>query len=343
MIKLGIIGWRGLVGSVLLNRIKNSFIYKYCKIFLFSTNKIIINNINIYNAFNKKKLKNMNIIVSCQGSNFTKIMLKNLIKDSWKGYWVDSSSFLRMDKECCLILDPLNKNYIIESIKNKKIFSGSNCTVSLTLILLKNLFDLNLIEWIITTSYQSISGAGTILIKKLIKNLNFSKKIENDLLKIEKNINFSFNKDVPILFNAIPWIDKKVNFSQNKEEWKSQAEASKILEKKIIIDSNCVRITSLRCHSQYFTIKINKKINLNNIYEILNNNYLKIIKNDEQSSSKFLTPYNVCGKLKIYVGRIKKSLIDKKIFNMFSVGDQLLWGAAEPIKRFLEILISSIL
>lgn len=342
MIKIGIIGWRGLVGSVLFNRIKNSFIYKFCEIFLFSTNKIIINNINIYNAFNLKLLKNMNILICCQGSNYTKIILKNII-NNWKGYWIDASSFLRMNNECFLILDPLNKNSIIKNIKKKKIFSGANCTVSLALILLNNLFKLNLIEWISTTSYQAISGAGTLLIKKLINNYNFSKQIEGDLLNIEKNINFSFKKKIPILFNAIPWIDKKKNFGQSKEEWKSQAEASKILEKKVKIDSNCVRIASLRCHSQYFMIKINKKISLNNIYEILNNDYLKIIKNDENNSSSKLTPYNVCGKLKIFVGRIKKSLINKKIFTMFSVGDQLLWGAAEPIKRFLEILISFLL
>ncbi|MBY0585421.1 aspartate-semialdehyde dehydrogenase, partial [Candidatus Carsonella ruddii] len=181
------------------------------------------------------------------------------------------------------------------------------------------------------------------IVKKLINNLKLSFNLENDLLKVEKNINFVFKKENPILYNAIPWIDKKVNFSQTKEEWKSQAEASKILNKKTKIDSNCVRITSLRCHSQFFLIKFNKKINLNNIYEFLNNKFLYIVKNNENNSSKILTPYNVCGKLKIFVGRIKKSLIDEKIFSMFSIGDQLLWGAAEPIKRFLEIIVSLML
>ncbi|WP_433928061.1 aspartate-semialdehyde dehydrogenase [Candidatus Carsonella ruddii] len=342
MIKIGIIGWRGLVGSVLINRLKNSFIFKYCEIFLFSTNKIIIQN-NIFNAFDIKLLINMNIIISCQGSNYTKKILQKIKNKNWKGYWIDSSSYLRMSNECSLILDPLNKNILIKDIKNKKFFSGANCTVSLALILLKNLLNLNLIEWISTSSYQAISGAGTILVKKLINNLNLSYNLENDLLKIEKNINFLFKKENPILFNAIPWIDKKINFSQTKEEWKSQAEASKILNKKIKIDSNCVRIASLRCHSQYFIIKFNKIINLNNIYEILNNNFLKIIKNDQKNSTKFLTPYNVSGKMKIFVGRIKKSLISNKIYTLFSIGDQLLWGAAEPIKRFLEILISFIL
>ncbi|AQU89517.1 aspartate-semialdehyde dehydrogenase [Candidatus Carsonella ruddii] len=342
MINLGIIGWRGLVGSVLLNRIKNSFIYKYCKIFLFSTNKIIIKN-NINNAFNIKLLKNMNIIVCCQGSDFTKSILKKIKNINWNGYWIDASSYLRMNNECSLILDPLNKDDLIKKLKYKKFFSGSNCTVSLALILLKNLLKLNLIEWISTSSYQAISGAGTKLVSKLINNINTSFNLENNLLKIERNINFLFKKENPILYNAIPWIDKKVNFSQTKEEWKSSAEASKILNKKIIIDSNCVRIASLRCHSQYFMIKFNKFININNIYEIMNNEFINIIKNNENNSSNLLTPYNICGKIKIFVGRIKKSLINNKIYTMFSIGDQLLWGAAEPIKRFLEILITNLL
>ncbi|ATX33525.1 aspartate-semialdehyde dehydrogenase [Candidatus Carsonella ruddii] len=342
MINLGIIGWRGLVGSVLINRIKNSFIYKYCNIYLFSTNKIIIKN-DINDAYNIKLLKNMNIIICCQGSNFTKKILKKIKNIYWKGYWIDASSFLRMNNECSLILDLLNKDDLIKKIKYIKFFSGANCTVSLALILLKNLLKLNLIEWISTSSYQAISGAGSKLVTKLLNNINLSYNLENNLLKIEKNINFFFKKNNPILYNAIPWIDKKVNFSQTKEEWKSSSEASKILNKKIIIDSNCVRIASLRCHSQYFLIKFNKNININNIYEIIHHKFVYIVKNNEKNSNLILTPYNVSGKLKIFVGRIKKSLINNKIFTMFSIGDQLLWGAAEPIKRFLEILISNIL
>ncbi|MGK2912737.1 MAG: aspartate-semialdehyde dehydrogenase [Candidatus Carsonella ruddii] len=342
MINIGIIGWRGLVGNVLLNRIKNSFINNFCKIYLFSTNKIIINNENIFNAFNIDFLKNMNIIVSCQGSNYTKIILKKIIFN-WKGYWIDASSFLRMNKECQLILDPVNKNCIINNLKKKKIFSGANCTVSLALILLKNLYKLNLIDWVSSTSYQAISGAGSKMIKKISIDHNYTNNIENDLLKIEKKIKFKFKKKNLILFNAIPWIDKKVNFSQNKEEWKSSSEASKILNKNVKIDSNCVRISSLRCHSQYFIIKIKKNINLDNFYEIINNDYLKIIKNNEKETINYLNPFNVCGKLKIFIGRIKKSLINNKIFTIFSVGDQLLWGAAEPLKRFLEILIKFLL
>ncbi|MFI4847046.1 MAG: aspartate-semialdehyde dehydrogenase [Candidatus Carsonella ruddii] len=342
MINIGIIGWRGLVGNVLLNRIKNSFINNFCKIHLFSTNKIIINNKNIFNAFNIIFLKTMNIIISCQGSNYTKIVLKKIIFN-WNGYWIDASSFLRMNKECHLILDPINKNNIINNLKKKKIFSGANCTVSLALILLKNLYKLDFIDWVSTTSYQAISGAGSKLIKKISIDYNFTNNIDNDLLKIEKKINFKFKKKNSILFNAIPWIDKKVNFGQNKEEWKSSSEASKILNKNVKIDSNCVRISSLRCHSQYFIIKIKNNININNFYEIINNNYLKIIKNNEKETIKYLNPLNVCGKLKIFVGRIKKSLINNKIFTMFSIGDQLLWGAAEPLKRFLEILVQFLL
>ncbi|WP_432772489.1 aspartate-semialdehyde dehydrogenase [Candidatus Carsonella ruddii] len=342
MIKLGIIGWRGLVGSVFLNRIKNSFINKYCEIFLFSTNKIFIKN-DIFNAFDIKILLSMNILVCCQGSDYTEKILKKIKIKKWKGYWIDSSSFLRMSNENLIVLDPLNRNLINKNLKNKKFFSGANCTVSLALLLFKKFLDLNLIEWISSSSYQAISGAGSQLINETIEEINSTKNLQNNLLKLEKTIKLSFNKKIPMFFNAKPWVDKKVNFSQTKEEWKSSSEASKILGKKINIDSNCVRITSLRCHSQYFLFKIKKNLHLNNIYEILNNKYVYLVKNDENYSKNTLTPYNVCGKLKIFAGRIKKSLFDNKVFSLFSIGDQLLWGAAEPIKRFTEILISFIL
>lgn len=341
MIKIGIIGWRGLVGSVFLNRLKNSIVYKYCEIFLFSTNKILLKE-NILNALDINIILSMNIIVCCQGSEYTKKILKK-IKNIWKGYWIDSSSYLRLNNETGLILDPVNKKIILNDLKKKHFFSGVNCTVSLALLLLKNLFKNNLIEWVASSSYQAISGAGTKLIKKILKEINISSNLQNDLIKMEKKINFNFKKKIPLLFNAIPWIDKKVNFSQTKEEWKSQSEACKLLNKNVKIDSNCVRISSLRCHSQYFILKLKKKISLNDFYKIINNDFLTIIKNDEQNSISKLNPFNVCGKLKIYVGRIKKSTFDKNIFTMFSTGDQLLWGAAEPLKRFLEILIKFIL
>ncbi|XZR52903.1 MAG: aspartate-semialdehyde dehydrogenase [Candidatus Carsonella ruddii] len=342
MIKIGIIGWRGLVGTVLMNRIRNSFLYKFCNFYLFSTNKILFS-YNIYNALDLKLLLNMDILVCCQGSDYTKIILKKIKLLNWKGYWIDASSYLRMNKECCLVLDPINKNFILNDIKKKKIFSGVNCTVSLTLILLKNLFKLDIIDWISSSSYQAASGAGSALITKIIKEIKLSNNLEQDLIKIEKQSKINFFKYNPLLFNAIPWIDKKVNFSQTKEEWKSQSESTKILNKNIKIDSNCVRISSLRCHSQYFMLKLKKNISLNDFHYILNNDYIKIINNNENDTNSFLNPYYVCGKMKIFVGRIKKSTFDNKIFTMFSVGDQLLWGAAEPIKRFLEILVENII
>ncbi|AFP83949.1 aspartate-semialdehyde dehydrogenase [Candidatus Carsonella ruddii] len=341
MIKIGIIGWRGLVGSVLINRLKNSFINKYSNFYLFSTKKIFFN-YNIYNAFDIKLLYNMDIIISCQGSEYTKIILKKILLLNWKGYWIDASSYLRMYNECELILDPINKKSILNNIKKKKIFSGVNCTVSLMLILLKKLIKIDIIDWIANSSYQAVSGAGSYLINKLIKNIKNSNNLENDLIKIEKNNKINFFKENPLLFNAIPWIDKKVNFSQTKEEWKSQSEANKILKKNIKIDSNCVRISSLRCHSQYFILKLKKNINLNDFYYLLNNDFIKIIKNNEKYVNN-LTPYNISGSLDIFVGRIKKSTFNNKIFTMFSIGDQLLWGAAEPLKRFLEILIQNLI
>ncbi|AFP84129.1 aspartate-semialdehyde dehydrogenase [Candidatus Carsonella ruddii HT isolate Thao2000] len=342
MIKIGIIGWRGLVGSVLLNRLKNSFINKYSIFFYFSTNKIFFN-YNIYNAFDIKLLCNMDIIICCQGSEYTKIILKKILLLNWKGYWIDSSSYLRMYKECELILDPINKKNILNNLKKKKIFSGVNCTVSLMLILFKELFKIDVIEWIASSSYQAISGAGSYLVNKILKNIKSSNNLENNLIKIEKSNKINFFNNDPLLFNAIPWIDKKVNFSQTKEEWKSQSEANKLLNKNIKIDSNCVRISSLRCHSQYFIVKFKKKLNLNNLYYLLNNKYIKIVKNNSFNTNNILTPYNISGNLKIFVGRIKKSTFNNNVYTMFSIGDQLLWGAAEPLKRFLEILVQNLI
>ncbi|BAF35114.1 aspartate-semialdehyde dehydrogenase [Candidatus Carsonella ruddii PV] len=341
MFKLGIIGWRGLVGSVFINRIFTSNIIKYLEIYLFSTNKIL--NFNLNNAFNLNNLINMKFIVCCQGSNFTKKVLKLLLLKKWSGYWIDASSYLRMNKFCTLIFDPINKINILKNIKNQKIYSGSNCTVSLCLLTFSNLLKLNLIDWIIATSYQAISGAGSKLINELVNNINKSHNLSKNLLTLEKQTKQSFKKENPILFNLIPWIDKKVKFSQTKEEWKSSSEASKILNRKILIDSNCVRVSSLRCHSQLFTFKVNKNISINDLYYIINNKFIKIIKNNEIDSTKKLNPFNVSGNLSLFVGRIKKSLIDNRIFSLFSIGDQLLWGAAEPLKRFLEILIEELL
>ncbi|AFP83757.1 aspartate-semialdehyde dehydrogenase [Candidatus Carsonella ruddii CS isolate Thao2000] len=340
MIKLGIIGWRGIVGNVFINRIKFTNIYKNCKLFLFSTNKFL--NKNIFFAFNINLLFDMNIIVCCQGSNYTKKILILLKLKNWKGYWVDASSCLRMKNYNNLILDPLNKKELLFSLKKNKIYSGSNCTVSLCLLSLINLFKLNLIDWVISSSYQAISGAGFFLIKKIINEISYLKNKNYNFLKFEKDNKINF-KNIPILFNAIPWIDKKVSFGQTKEEWKSQSEASKILKKKVYIDSNCVRISSLRCHSQFFLIKLKKNISLNNFYNILNNNFIKIVKNNDFFTKKILNPFYICGKLKIFLGRIRKNSINKKIFNVFSIGDQLLWGAAEPLKRFLEIIFDFLL
>lgn len=342
MIKIGIIGWRGIVGSTLLNRINSSLINKYSEIYLFSTNKLLFNK-KIFSAFNLKLLLYMDIIVSCQGSDYTRIILKKILSKKWKGYWIDASSFLRMHKENCLILDPINEKMLLKEIKTKKIFSGANCTVSLCLLSLKGLLDLNLIDWISCNTYQAISGAGSSLIKKTMNETFNLNNFNTNFINLEKKIKFNFNDKKPLFLNVIPWIDKKVNFSQTKEEWKSQAEACKILNRKILIDSNCIRISSLRCHSQVFTVKLNKNISLNNVYENLNYKYLNLIKNDFYNTSNFLNPFYVNGKLKIFLGRIKKSTFDKKIFHFFSVGDQLLWGAAEPIKRFLEILIKYLL
>ncbi|BAC24589.1 asd [Wigglesworthia glossinidia endosymbiont of Glossina brevipalpis] len=364
---VGFVGWRGLVGSVLINRMqeKNNF----CKIhpIFFSTSQygkyvpIIKNKINfIYNAFDLDILIELDIIISCQGNDYTKIIHKKLRDLNWNGYWIDSASFLRMKSDSCIALDPINRKLILKKISQGcKNFIGGNCSVNLMLISLGRLFYEDLIEWISVSTYQAATGAGSKYVRKLLFQINkIHFHIKNELkdlnfnvLQVEKKI-FSFSQKKKYLefdpfvfaYNIIPWIGSKIkNSSQSSEEKKYQQEVNKILnlEKIIPIDSTCVRVGSLRSHSQLFTIKLKKNISLKEIKRILceNNIWVKIIPNDPFLTMKNLTPMKVSGSLNILIGRIRKLNIGKKYLSIFSIGDQLIWGAAEPLRLILLELI----
>ncbi|CAL4322946.1 Aspartate-semialdehyde dehydrogenase [Buchnera aphidicola (Periphyllus testudinaceus)] len=367
---VGFVGWRGLVGSVLLERIIKKKDFKNFKFVFFSTSQVGFNNLYLNNffknkflkdAYNLEELKELDIILTCQGSAYTNQVYYKLRKCGWKGYWVDAASDLRMKDESIIILDPINREEIIKSLnKGIKTFVGGNCTVSLMLLALGGLFKNKLIEWISFSTYQAASGGGSGYILELLKQIIFLNKSLNkdfiaskSILEIEKNVteiskksNFpKKNSLVPLILNLIPWIDEDRNNGQSKEEWKMEFETNKILslnkKDKISIDGTCVRVGSLRCHSQSFLIKLKKNINLLDIEQIIasDNKWVKIIPNNKKSSLENLTPLSVTGTLQIPVGRIRKLSIGNKYISAFSIGDQLLWGAAEPLRRMLNFLI----
>ncbi|CAL4322447.1 aspartate-semialdehyde dehydrogenase [Buchnera aphidicola] len=367
--KLGFIGWRGIVGSILLKRMLKKKNFIDFKVFFYSTSQVnkkiknfkgISNNI-LKDAYSLKSLKKLDIIITCQGSEYTQKIYYKLRAYGWKGYWIDAASDLRLSKDSLIVLDPINKKNIKKFIKSGgKTFVGGNCTVSLMLLALGGLFQEKLIKWMSVNTYQAASGGGAHYILELLKqtkyisehSLNNLKNI-NSVLEIEKNIRKIVNfKDFPKKFclaplsmNLIPWIDSEIGNGQSKEEWKVQQESNKILNNKsrksfIPIDGNCVRVDSLRCHSQSFLIKLKKNISIKDIEKILlnHNKWVKIIKNERISSINSLNPMAVSGTLKILIGRLRKLNIGEKYLSIFSIGDQLLWGAAEPLRRILNYL-----
>ncbi|WP_425364237.1 aspartate-semialdehyde dehydrogenase [Buchnera aphidicola] len=364
--KVGFIGWRGMVGSVLLNRMKEENDFEKIDPFFFTTSQIgkkgpYLKNGKIsilYDAYDIDFLKELHIIITCQGAEYTKCVYKKLKKINWQGFWIDSSSLLRTDSNSIIILDPINYDSIVKGLNQGiKTFVGGNCTVSLMLLALGGLFQHNLIEWISVSTYQAISGAGSQQLKELLLQMEyfvniFQKQKNKSILELESLIfkacnNKNFPKNFlkfPLVNNLLPWIDSIQKNGQSKEEWKGMFETNKILNsvQNIPIDGTCVRISSLRCHSQSFTIKLKKDISINNIKLLIkhNNPWVRIISNTPQETMNFLNPISVSGTLNIPIGRIRKLNFGSLYCSAFTVGDQLLWGASEPLRRMLNILIS---
>lgn len=368
MKKIGFVGWRGMVGSVLMNRMKeeNDFSHFY-SIFLSTSQtgkhapKIPgSQELFLQDACNTDLLNSLDIIITCQGSSYSKIIYPKLRKIGWTGYWIDSASFLRMHDDAVIVLDPVNQTLIEQSINNGiKTFVGGNCTVSLMLMALGGLFAQNLIEWVFVSTYQAASGYGARAMRELLIQMGQVYNIVPDLLispstailDIERIIT-KFSKTnslsvdcfkVPLVGNVIPWIGDYICNGQTQEEWKGQAETNKILNtsKIITVDSLCVRVGSLRCHSQSFFVKLKKNICLTEIETLLrsHNKWVEVISNDVTQSLKKLTPVMVSGTLKIPIGRLRKLHAGNQYISAFSVGDQLLWGAAEPLRRMLHQLL----
>jgi aspartate-semialdehyde dehydrogenase len=314
-------------------------------------------------AFSIETLKSMDIIVTAQGGSYTQEVHPKLRAAGWKGYWIDAASTLRMKKDSIIVLDPVNRKVIDNGLANGiKDFIGGNCTVSLMLMGLGGLFEQGLVEWLTSMTYQAASGAGAKNMRELVKQMQVIggaypdlDNLSSAILELDKTVtdtirDKSFPTDnfgAPLAASLIPWIDVPLENGQTKEEWKGIAETNKILgreDSQIPIDGQCVRIGSMRCHSQAFTIKLKKNVPLNEIEDIIasHNQWVKFVPNEKPATLANLTPAATTGTLTIPVGRVRKMNLGDEYLTAFSVGDQLLWGAAEPVRRMLKIALEHI-
>jgi aspartate-semialdehyde dehydrogenase len=363
MKKVGIIGWRGMVGSVLLDRMKSEDDFSKIAPVFFSTSQSgqagpTINNetYTLKDANNIDELAEMDIIISCQGGDYTKAIHPQLRK-KWQGYWIDAASTLRMNDDSIIILDPVNLGVIQEGLnKGIRDFVGGNCTVSLMLMGIGALFKEDLVEWMTSMTYQAASGGGARHMKELLTQMNLMgsyavNNINEDIISLEKNVtNLLRSNDVnsecfgvPLALNLIPWIDSGMDNGQTREEWKAFAETNKILGRQdnpIKIDGTCVRVGAMRSHSQAVTLKLKKSVDIATIENIIreSSEWVEVVPNEVEQTRQKLCPMYVSGTLKTTVGRIRKMNLGDDYVNLFTVGDQLLWGAAEPLRRMLNIL-----
>ena len=367
MLQIGFVGWRGMVGSVLMDRMRQEQDFTGFEPIFFTTSNVGGKGPDVgleipplRDAFDIKLLSSMDIILTCQGGDYTKKVYPEMRKYGWNGYWIDSASALRMKDDSIIVLDPVNRAVIDSGLSSGiKSYVGSNCTVSLMLMALSGLFAHGHIEWISSMTYQAASGAGAKHMKELITQMavlgDASKSLLNDpastaiaidevVTKELRNNTFpAKNFTVPLAGSLIAWIDSPMESGQTREEWKGSVETNKILQTKrpIPVDGVCVRVGAMRCHSQGLTIKLDKDVPLDELSEMIEkgNQWAKLIPNDKKSTLQSLTPAAVNGTLTIPVGRLRKMLMGPEYVAAFTVGDQLLWGAAEPIRRILNILI----
>tara|TARA_B100000674_G_scaffold499487_1_gene546974 strand:+ start:18170 stop:19288 length:1119 start_codon:yes stop_codon:yes gene_type:complete len=372
MKKVGFVGWRGMVGSVLINRMLEEKDFENIeKPIFFTTSQVgeqgpkVGKKIPLLrDAFDINLLSEMDVIVTCQGSSYTKKVYKGLRDIGWDGYWIDAASELRMIDSSVIVLDPINREVIDSAIlKGKRDFIGGNCTVSLMLMAIGGLFKSNAIEWVSAMTYQAASGAGAKNMKELILQMgklsnsvsDYLESPYSEILEIDDKITQTLLSDdfpkenftVPLAGSLIPWIDAEMKTGQSKEEWKASAETNKILDtssQPIPIDGTCVRIGAMRCHSQALTIKLSKNISIDEVHQLISNSnpWVRLINNDKSSSINYMSPVRVSGTLDIPVGRIRKMNLGEDFLNVFTVGDQLLWGAAEPLRRALLILMKGL-
>ena len=368
MMRVGLVGWRGMVGSVLMERMQAEQDFAHIEPVFFTTSNIggrgpaIGKDTPVLkDAKAITELKAMEVIVTCQGGDYTNEIYPQLRAAGWNGYWIDAASALRMQDHAVIILDPVNRPVIDAALaRGVKDYIGGNCTVSLMLMGLGGLFAHGLVEWMSAMTYQAASGAGAQNMRELIQQMGVIhgavaqqlSEPASAILDIDRTVAEVIRSNalptehfgVPLAGSLIPWIDKQLENGQSKEEWKGQAETNKILgrsERPVPIDGLCVRIGAMRCHSQALTIKLNRDIPLDEVVDIIGaaNPWVKVIPNERDRSIRDLTPAAVTGTLNIPVGRLRKLTLGSQYLGAFTCGDQLLWGAAEPLRRMLRLLL----
>jgi aspartate-semialdehyde dehydrogenase len=369
---VGLVGWRGMVGSVLMKRMQDEGDFEHIEPVFFTTSNpggaapaLAKNETKLKSALDVAELSKCEIIISCQGGDYTTEVFPQLRASGWNGYWIDAASTLRMNDDAVIVLDPVNldviKNAMGRGVKN---FVGGNCTVSCMLMGLGGLFKHDLVDWMTSMTYQAASGGGAQHMRELLTQfgtINAAVKpllddpasaileIDRTVLATQHGMSADETKQfgVPLGGNLIPWIDKDLGNGQSKEEWKGGAETNKILGRTqasgniIPVDGLCVRIGAMRCHSQALTIKLKKDVPLDEINDIIarDNQWVKFVPNTREDSMRDLTPAAVTGSLTIPVGRVRKMSMGPEYISAFTVGDQLLWGAAEPLRRMLRIVL----
>jgi aspartate-semialdehyde dehydrogenase len=373
---VGLVGWRGMVGSVLMKRMQDEGDFDHIEPVFFTTSnpggdapKMAKNETKLKSATDIAELSKCEIIISCQGGDYTTEVYPQLRTSGWNGYWIDAASTLRMKDDAIIVLDPVNLNVIKDGLtRGVKNFIGGNCTVSCMLMGLGGLFKNDLVDWMTSMTYQAASGGGAQHMRELLTQfgtINASVKhllddpasaileIDRTVLATQHGLSADETKQfgVPLGGNLIPWIDKDLGNGQSKEEWKAGAETNKILGRSlgnnlgfgnvVPIDGLCVRIGAMRCHSQALTIKLKKDVPLDEVNDIIanDNQWVKFVPNTREDSMRDLTPAAVTGSLTIPVGRVRKMSMGPEYLSAFTVGDQLLWGAAEPLRRMLRIVL----
>jgi aspartate-semialdehyde dehydrogenase len=370
MTPVGIIGWRGMVGSVLLDRMREERDFELVSPTFFSTSQsgaaapgIPGAGSVVRDANDIAALAEFPILISTQGGDYTQAVHPRLRASGWRGYWIDAASTLRMDENAVIVLDPVNLP-VMQAARERgvKDFIGGNCTVSLMLMAVAGLMRAGVVDWITAMTYQSASGAGAQNMRELLEQMGVLHAaarplLENPaaaILEIDGAVSDALRGprlprahfDVPLAGSLIPWIDKDLGNGQSREEWKAGAEANKILglqEQPIPVEGICVRVGAMRCHSQALTIKLNQDLPLAQIEHLIagSNPWVRVVPNDKNSSIQALSPAAVSGRLEIPVGRLRKLSMGPQYLSAFTVGDQLLWGAAEPLRRTMRFLLDS--
>ncbi len=357
--RVGFIGWRGMVGSVLMDRMETERDFDELDAHFFSTSspgKQGPFGAPLLDAHDLGVLSQFDVLLSCQGGDYTQAVHPGLRSAGWNGIWIDAASALRMQPDAMLVLDPLNGADLRDALVNGcKTYVGANCTVSLLLMGLAGLLRAGHVEWISTMSYQAASGAGASNLMELVDQMghigNAAKGASRSALEIDQVVAASMMMDsfptqhfgAPLAASAIPWIDRLVDDGQTREEWKSMVEANKVLntgDQPIPIDGICVRIGAMRCHAQALTIKLKQDIPLDEVAGLIDqaHAWTRLIPNDQAATVSGLTPAAVAGQLSVPVGRLRKMKIGPRFLSAFTVGDQLLWGAAEPLRRMLNMV-----